>query len=189
MQFYVLGPNGEPMKESRKLAYEEFLRARFKRFVLRTELIDQGARIWTCFCPWSVDLADPPAFLTHILAPRLDEIFAPATQEEAQDKHRPSRALKSQSLNSSGPLRILAEDQWDPYASLAPTAPQPVPPACNISDVITNDPSHASHPHLFIHIQINNTAGRDNPTKFRCLNRKKWLRKNASPQRNCQRPN
>ena len=88
MQFYILGPNGEPMKESNKQAHQEFLRGWFKRFVLRTDLIDQGARVWTCFCPWSVDLADPPVFLTHILAPGIDKIFTSSTWQDAQDKHR-----------------------------------------------------------------------------------------------------
>ena len=50
MQFYILGRNGEPMKESRMQTHQEFLRGRFKRFVLRTDLIEQSARVWTCFC-------------------------------------------------------------------------------------------------------------------------------------------
>lgn len=87
IQFYVLGPNGEPVKESRMQAYQEFMRHRFKRFVLRTELIEQDIRVWTCFCPWSERMA-PPVFLTHVLAPSVDKIFTSPTWQDAQDKHR-----------------------------------------------------------------------------------------------------
>ncbi|AJG19193.1 hypothetical protein [Cupriavidus basilensis] len=87
MQFYLLGPNGEPVKESRMQTHQEFLTGRFKRFVLRTDLIEQSARVWTCFCPWS-EMMDPPVFLTHLSAPGVDKIFTSPTWQDAQDKHR-----------------------------------------------------------------------------------------------------
>ncbi|WP_174424494.1 hypothetical protein [Cupriavidus basilensis] len=43
MQFYILGRNGEPVKESRMQTHQAFLSGRFKRFVLRTDLIEQSA--------------------------------------------------------------------------------------------------------------------------------------------------
>lgn len=80
---YILDPLGRPVEELEQQVHLDFLKGWFKRFVLRTDLPDQDARVWTCFCPW-----DTPVFLTHIIAPSIDRIFSSANWEEAQDKHR-----------------------------------------------------------------------------------------------------
>ncbi|WP_144409792.1 hypothetical protein [Cupriavidus basilensis] len=61
----------------------DFLRGWFRRFILRTDLPDQDAHIWTRFCPW-----DTPVFLTHLIAHSVDKIFTSSSWAEAQDKHQ-----------------------------------------------------------------------------------------------------
>ncbi|MGT2429225.1 hypothetical protein ACU4HD_11850 [Cupriavidus basilensis] len=80
---YILDSSGKPVEELERQVHLDFLTGWFKRFVLRTDLPDQNARVWTCFCPW-----DTPVFLTHLIAPSVDKIFTSPNWEEAQDKHR-----------------------------------------------------------------------------------------------------
>ncbi|KDP84727.1 hypothetical protein CF70_018080 [Cupriavidus sp. SK-3] len=88
MGLYILDPNGQPRQEMDSRAHHEFLRGWFKRFILRTDLPEQNARVWTCFCPWTQSTQDPPVFLTHLIAPSVDKIFTSTTWQDAQDKHR-----------------------------------------------------------------------------------------------------
>ncbi|KJK22146.1 hypothetical protein UB46_23875 [Burkholderiaceae bacterium 16] len=88
MRLYLLDPYGQPVHTMDGNAHHEFLRGWFKRFVLRTDLPEQDARVWTCFCPWSNTMTDKPVFLTHLVGSGIDKIFTSATWQDAQDKHR-----------------------------------------------------------------------------------------------------
>ncbi|MGE8453885.1 MAG: hypothetical protein ACN6OP_25405 [Pseudomonadales bacterium] len=88
MRLYILDPYGQPVHVLDGSAHQTFLTGWYRRFVLRAELPELDARVWTCFCPWSDTIVDEPVFLTHIRAPTIDKIFTSPTWEAAQDKHQ-----------------------------------------------------------------------------------------------------
>lgn len=87
MALYMLDPFGAPVKTSSGDAHATFLTGWFRRFVLRDDLPDQGAYVWTCFTPWC-DPDEKPVFLTHLKSPTRELILRSPTWERAQEKHR-----------------------------------------------------------------------------------------------------
>ncbi|MGT2507935.1 hypothetical protein [Cupriavidus basilensis] len=102
MTLYILDPFGAPVQTADSGSHTTFLTGWFRRFVLRDDLRERGAYVWTCFTPWCAT-GEKPVFITHLKSPTREVILRSPTWERAQEKHQLTVARARQVLPTLAP--------------------------------------------------------------------------------------